>query len=217
MKRKDSDNMLYFKKVCKRVELIVPKEDRRIIRTRNNLKGAMLKLLEEKDFKDISITEIAKLANCNRVTFYSHYESSAQLLEDIFREYLEKLTQCFTESFKGKKSFSLADPTRTISIFTFVYENPFVFTLMLKGEIIPGSQNIFCEAIAKISREDLMLKEEVWVDLEAINYYETYALLGLFIYWIKTNFESSPEEMAKRIAFLYSTILGEVMVKEEEE
>ncbi|MGN8845316.1 TetR/AcrR family transcriptional regulator [Niallia sp. HCP3S3_B10] len=192
------------------------KADRRIVRTRNNLKRAMLELVKEKDFKDISITEIAKSANCNRVTFYSHYESSTQLLEDIFRDYLEQLTMNYKQSFAGKKTFSLSDPSRNIAIFKFIYDNSFVFSLMLMGEVIPGSQNIFCETIANISRRDLVLKEEISFDIEALNLYETYALLGLFIYWIKTDFQSTPEEMAKRLAYIYSTTLGEVMVKDEQ-
>lgn len=83
---------------------MVVKEDRRVVRTRTNLKSAMLKLLSEKDFKEISITEISKVANCNRVTFYSHYKDSSHLLEDIFQDYLEQLAQYFRDSFKGKKA-----------------------------------------------------------------------------------------------------------------
>ncbi|WP_230199469.1 TetR/AcrR family transcriptional regulator [Bacillus ndiopicus] len=190
-------------------------EDRRIVRTRTKLKGAMLTLLKEKQFKDISITEIAKVAGCNRVTFYSHYEDSTQLLANIFKDYLEELAQYYRESYKGKESFSLSDPTPNIPIFEFVYKNQFVFSLMLMGEVIPGSQNTFCETMGGISRKDLSLKEEVWVDIEAINSYETYAFLGLFIYWIKQGFQSTPKEMAERLAFLHTTSLGEVKVVTE--
>jgi len=195
----------------------VVKADRRIVRTRNNLKRAMLELVKKKEFKDISITEIAEVAKCNRVTFYSHYDTSSQLLEDVFRDYLDQLTTNFKQSFAGKKTFSLSDPSRTISLFTFIHDNPFIFSLMLMGEVIPGSQNIFCETIANISREELDLKEEIWFDTEALNLYETYALLGLFIYWIKTDFQSTPEEMAERLAYIYSRTLGEIKVKEKEE
>ncbi|ASV67287.1 TetR/AcrR family transcriptional regulator [Cytobacillus sp. FSL W7-1323] len=192
---------------------MVVKEDRRVVRTRTNLKSAMLKLLSEKDFKEISITEISKVANCNRVTFYSHYKDSSHLLEDIFQDYLEQLAQYFRDSFKGKKSFLLSDPTRNVPIFEYVQKNQFVFSLMLIGEVIPGSQNHFCETITSISRSELQLKEEVWFDIEAINFYETYALLGLFIFWIKEDFQTTPEEMAQRLSFLHSTSLGEAIVK----
>ncbi|WP_260838982.1 TetR/AcrR family transcriptional regulator [Heyndrickxia oleronia] len=194
----------------------VANEDRRILRTRKNLKKAMLELLKEEEFKEISITKIAEVAHCNRVTFYSHYENSTQLLADIFHDYLDELAQYYKESFKGKKTFSLADSTQSIPIFEFVFNNQFVFSLMLMGEVIPGSQNIFCETISAISRNDLELKDGVWFDIEAVNYYETYAFLGLFIYWIQEGFKSSPEEMAKRLSYLYTTTLGEIIVKNKE-
>ncbi|MCM3179053.1 TetR/AcrR family transcriptional regulator [Cytobacillus horneckiae] len=189
-------------------------EDKRILRTRNNLKKAMLELINNKDFQDISITEITKVAHCNRVTFYSHYENSTLLLADIFQDYLNELAKYYRDSFKGKKTFSISDSTRNVPIFEFVSRNKFVFSLMLMGEVIPGSQNKFCDTILNISRNDLMIENnDIWFDVEAINSYQTYALLGFFIYWIKEGFKSTPEEMAKRLAFLYSTQLGEAIVR----
>nr|WP_066399635.1 TetR-like C-terminal domain-containing protein [Cytobacillus eiseniae] len=178
----------------------------------------MLDLLKESNFQEVSITKIAKAARCNRVTFYSHYENSTQLLADIFHDYLDELARYYRDSFKRKKTFLLSEPSRSVPIFEFVFNNQFVFSLMLMGEVIPGSQNIFCETISAISRNELLLKNdvEVWFDIEAINSYETYALLGIFIYWIKEGFKSSPEEMAKRLSFLHSITLDEVIVKNHE-
>ncbi|WP_051359483.1 TetR/AcrR family transcriptional regulator [Paucisalibacillus globulus] len=190
--------------------------DRRFLRTRSNLKKAMLKILQEKEFKDISITEIAKVAGCNRVTFYSHYSDSTLLLTDIFQDYLDELSQFYRKSYKGKDIFSLSDPAIFIPIYEFVYNNQFVFSLMIMGEVIPGSQNKFCETMASISRTELALIDEVWFDIEAVNLYETYAMLGSFIYWYKEAFKSSPEEMGKRLAYLRTTALGDVKVIEKE-
>lgn len=126
-------------------------EDRRIVRTRKKLKDAMLFLLKEKDFKDISITEIAKVAGCNRVTFYSHYEDSMQLLADIFKDYLDELAQYYRDSYKGKKSFTLADPTPTIPIFEFVYNNQFIFSLMLMGKLFQALKTSFAKQLEALA------------------------------------------------------------------
>ncbi|MEM9002368.1 MAG: TetR/AcrR family transcriptional regulator [Cyanobacteria bacterium P01_F01_bin.86] len=57
----------------------IPK-DPRIRRTQSLLQSALSKLLEEKRFRDISITDICNQADIARVTFYQHYENKEALL-----------------------------------------------------------------------------------------------------------------------------------------
>ena len=57
--------------------------DRRQIKTKKAIIGAFFKLLEEKDVTKISITELAKLADIDRKTFYLHYDSINDLYNDL--------------------------------------------------------------------------------------------------------------------------------------
>lgn len=50
---------------------IQAKTDRRIIRSQEALKTALLTLMSQKPFSSISITEIVELANYNRGTIFS--------------------------------------------------------------------------------------------------------------------------------------------------
>jgi AcrR family transcriptional regulator len=52
---------------------IVESTDPRVLRSRQMLIKALLKLLARKDFEDISVQEIADEATLNRATFYLHY------------------------------------------------------------------------------------------------------------------------------------------------
>lgn len=67
------------------------KEDRRIRKTKAAISSALLDLLEEKDFAQISINDIAEKANVNRGTIYFHYEDKFDLLDKIIEERLEDL------------------------------------------------------------------------------------------------------------------------------
>ena len=49
------------------------KVDLRIKKTKLAIEVALLKLLETKQFQDITIQNIAEEAMINRTTFYSHY------------------------------------------------------------------------------------------------------------------------------------------------
>lgn len=62
------------------------KEDRRTRYTRQVIKEAFLKLLEEKEYPKITVTEICRLAEINRGTFYLHYYDTADVLDDLLSE-----------------------------------------------------------------------------------------------------------------------------------
>ena len=55
-------------------------EDRRVQRTRGLLIGALLELMREKVFEDVTIQEITERANVGRSTFYMHFEGKEDLL-----------------------------------------------------------------------------------------------------------------------------------------
>ncbi len=58
-------------------------EDRRTKYTRNAIRDAMMELLKTKPFSKISVTEICRLADINRGTFYIHYYDVDDVLDDV--------------------------------------------------------------------------------------------------------------------------------------
>lgn len=67
------------------------KQDLRVTRTKTLLKDTLLFLLNEKKFEDISVSELTKLAGINRKTFYLHYSSTRDLLNEIQDELLTQI------------------------------------------------------------------------------------------------------------------------------
>ena len=68
-------------------------EDKRIAKTKKNLKNAMIEMLGEKDFEHITITELCRAAEISRITFYSHYSDKYALLDEIFDDMLKLGTE----------------------------------------------------------------------------------------------------------------------------
>lgn len=188
------------------------KEDRRSARTKKNLKLALLTLLQEKDLNELTITEVSQFAECNRVTFYAHYKDLNDLLAAIIDDYLNELISYFRESYKKLQRFSSNEIRLHLPIFEFIYQNQFIFTLILKGEVLPGSQNLFCESLVRVSNTELKLEEDTDIEIPALNYFSTYGSLGFFIYWIQNDFKESPEIMAKKLALLQSKMFTEATV-----
>jgi AcrR family transcriptional regulator len=58
------------------------KSDRRINKTKKEIRHALIRLMQVKDISHISITELAEEADINRKTFYKYYS----LIEDVLSE-----------------------------------------------------------------------------------------------------------------------------------
>lgn len=65
--------------------------DARVRYTKKLIHDAFLSLLQEKNVRQITVTELCRLANINRATFYKHYRDAFDLLEQIEAGALEHL------------------------------------------------------------------------------------------------------------------------------
>lgn len=55
--------------------------DRRVRKTRRQLRECLITLLKEKKVQDITVRELTDMADLNRGTFYLHYKDVFDLLE----------------------------------------------------------------------------------------------------------------------------------------
>lgn len=62
------------------------KTDPRVLRTKKLIINALIMLLDKKEFKLITIKDIADEAAVNRATFYYHFTDKYNLMEEIIRE-----------------------------------------------------------------------------------------------------------------------------------
>lgn len=60
------------------------KTDRRALYTRMVIKDALLSLLAEKEYADITITDLCREAEINRGTFYLHYDNLREVMDELF-------------------------------------------------------------------------------------------------------------------------------------
>lgn len=63
--------------------------DRRVIRTKKAIRNAFAQLLSVKNLEDITVKDIAELADINRKTFYSYYSGVHMIVEETENEIVE--------------------------------------------------------------------------------------------------------------------------------
>ena len=69
----------------------IRKTDRRTLYTRQAIQDALLELLTEKEYADITVADLCRAAELNRGTFYLHYGNIAQVLDELLEDALGRV------------------------------------------------------------------------------------------------------------------------------
>ncbi|GAB0168452.1 TetR/AcrR family transcriptional regulator [Lysinibacillus sp. CTST325] len=186
------------------------KTDRRIIRTKNEIKHAFFSLLSEKNFEAITVRDITERANINRGTFYLHYVDKYNLLEQYENEIFEKFNAILDETtilvidINQFKQERLPVMTQILHVF---YEEADSLKLILG----PNGDPFFYEKMRQFfvryfnaylgNRTD---KSKWKFPIELTLAYNSNAILGVITYWLQHDTQQSPEEVA---TMLIETIL----------
>jgi AcrR family transcriptional regulator len=175
--------------------------DPRILRTRRMLMEALLKILNHKEFYDISVQEIADEATLNRATFYLHYPDKNALLQAMtatrFRDLIARRGLSFSNCDGALRAIALG-------VCDYLAETtgcPSQLTKMpLEGSIIPVVEGIFREGA---SHHPVI----AGVDPELMATTAAWAIFGAARRWYQTPDRIPAEEMAAKIEALVKPIL----------
>lgn len=75
-------------------------EDVRVVKTRRDIEGAFLHLLEQRPFQKITVQMICREAMVNKGTFYRHYNDKYDLASQIARSMVMQLNACVDQNFR---------------------------------------------------------------------------------------------------------------------
>jgi Transcriptional regulator len=174
-----------------------------VIRTKKALKSALIDLLKEKEFREITISEIASRAEYSRATFYAHYQYKEDLLDDLVQEVIEGFLSAFKEPYENnRESYDLGQLTPSaIKIFQYIGENEDAFSLLLKGSNL-GFQEKLSEAIRSIFTQEykfLFPRMPAHIDQEIYINQNVYTMLGLISYWVNLDYRYSAKYMTDQM------------------
>lgn len=68
--------------------------DKRIVKTRTNIKNAFKKLMLDNDISKITVSQISEKAGINRSTFYLHYSDVDSVVKDIEKDIIAAISSC---------------------------------------------------------------------------------------------------------------------------
>jgi AcrR family transcriptional regulator len=181
------------------------KNDRRSLRTRKMLWEALIALIQEKEYAEITIQDIADRANVNRVTFYLHYRDKRDLLESsvevIFNDLNSKITPLTGENFRLD-----IPPEGMVMVYRYIAENAAFYRIILGENGIPFLVNRFRKYLSELTIQRFQLlttpKGQGRVPLEIVAEYAAGSIIGLINWWLENNMPISPEEFAHQTLLL---------------
>ena len=172
------------------------KVDRRVIKTRRQLKKGLAALMKEKSVNQITVKELVEEVDINRSTFYLHFKDIQDLLREIEDNMEAQIKRAIEEHpiVSGNENafyfiedmFRVLDEEREIS----------------KALIGPNGDMGFIHRIERIIKENSRgtLEKMFPGKKEDLKYFYAFCLsgcLGLVKVWLNEGEEKSPEEMAQ--------------------
>ncbi|SET02836.1 TetR/AcrR family transcriptional regulator [Paenibacillus sp. NFR01] len=176
------------------------KTDRRILKTQEALKNAVIELMGEKEFDAITIQDIADRADLNRSTIYLHYQDKYDLLDKLIEAQITELGEMDTWACNEEWTDAF------IPYFEYFEKNYLFFSTMLSSKsagpsffrtrLLAYCIEGFRREIDRESGKNNHLYDDVLLQFAGTAY------IGVIEWWILNRMPHPPEIMAKQIGAL---------------
>jgi AcrR family transcriptional regulator len=179
--------------------------DRRVRRTRTSLLMALLDLIVEKGYEDVTVQDIVDRANVGRSTFYTHFLDKRELLLSGVEELREFLVQQ-RAVLDGSAAASARLLPYSLPLFQHIQRNFRVCRVLLgshSGAIgEPHMRRILTDLVRQEMTASVPLGVTPAVPLDAVVHYTVSAFVGLLTWWTDEQLPCSPEEIDQQFRAL---------------
>ncbi len=175
--------------------------DRRTRRTRSALRDALLSLLSEKGWDDLSVQDICSRADIGRSTFYLHYPSKDELLVGS----LADLRSALNESAGARVEGRAAQPLAFVrGLLEHLYEQRRLCRSIFGRRSAHTVQVRFREMVAKLVADNLAELAPPGWKRDAAARYLAGALVEMLAWWI----DSRPMRPIDEVERLFLELAG---------
>lgn len=176
--------------------------DKREEKTINLINRAFAKLINEKDYNDITIQNILDESKISRSTFYAHYKTKDELLLSISNHIFEHV---FSKSLQEEKTHDFSKDLfydyrhLVVHIFYHIKDEEDLFRGILKNKVNEMFLEEFRTHIQRFvnsyfSNYPKQKDESMPLELKKAIAVENFIVILKF--WVNDNFKETPEEIA---------------------
>jgi AcrR family transcriptional regulator len=167
--------------------------DARKLRSRDALFAAFLTLLEQKNLDQISIREIAAAANIGHATFYRHYATKEELLNDLAAGEIRRLVNLTLPVMNAKSTQAACE-----ALCRHVFSHKKLWTTLLTG----GASSVVKEELLTISRRvaaelDNNVQSPELAELKTV--LSVNSILETLVWWLRQRKPLAGERVARTL------------------
>ncbi len=176
------------------------KVDRRKKYTRMVLKTSLMELVKQKPISTITIKEICERADINRSTFYTHYGSQYELLDQIEAEIITDMNNTLASYNYSKEDEGLE---MTIKLLEYIAENKEVCETLLSEHGNVSFRKRVMNIALEHTIDNLIQDDQIDVDFsEYVSLFYVSGSIQVIETWLKNGMDKSPKQMAEMISEL---------------
>ena len=171
------------------------KIDRRVQRTRQILRDALVALILEKGYQKITVQDIIDRAHVGRSTFYSHFRDKDDLLFSGFDELAHDLDRHMSSA--ETTADSQDHLLHSLDFFIHAYHNKELYVAMTEsggGELLLDISRQHMQSHIQAHLNKLSSVEQE-IPIPVISNFLAGSLLSLIIWWLDQDLPYTPEEM----------------------
>jgi len=176
--------------------------DRRVARTRQMLRDALMALMMEQGYDAVTIQDITDRANLGRATFYLHYKDKEELLiesmESTVNRFIERMQEYPLEQ------WAFPDGGPASQVFEYAREHAKLYRIIMSGHGGLKVSKRLHELIANNTQKLIELHvARTGVDpqlpIDFLCNYFAGALLALVFWWLENDMPYSTDEMVRML------------------
>ncbi|MGM9971500.1 MAG: TetR/AcrR family transcriptional regulator [Anaeroplasmataceae bacterium] len=170
--------------------------DRRVLKTKENIKTAVINLILEKNFQEITVKKVSEYANIGRKTFYLHYGCVLDVINEIENEIYSSLNKALEKYINNNELYDIRNIFHDLN--SIIEED----ILLFKRIAVNDSYSFFKNAFERIL-SDLIIKitkEFYKVHNPNVYIYSSFyasGIIKLYISWLRGDLKISKNELVK--------------------
>lgn len=175
------------------------RDDRRVHRTEQLLRTALVSLIEEKGFETLTVQDIIDRANVGRATFYAHFDNKEDLLVSGFDGLRTALKELQRQAHLRTTSSDERLFAFSHEMFAHIAEYRKVFRAMVGKRSGALVQQLLQKIVVDLVRDDLKAmvgrRDDRSAPAEAVVQFVTGGFFGLAMLWATGKLPVSVEEV----------------------